>query len=266
MLLDKSYIFGQSKDIIQTLCEEKQVYLCGAFLYEVFKDKPEKRASIMNKFPCISGRPKYAVLPNINKFIEQEFLKQAPINNDLAIVLTERDFSIHHKLIDPEFNFEGEFSRVMSDKEKDVNQGTAALLKHIKDFSTMYGYLISEENDESKQEEIMVSDCAVKYIMSVSKIIFDKEMESENKKMRFPEIDKVDSNWFTYKFFQVYNLISLDIIKRYPNLQTILKSNKSKEKLRHDYLDLEYLLWALQLRGFATEEKKLKRWYQLLTN
>ena len=47
------------------------------------------------------------------------------------------------------------------------------------------------------------------------------------------------------------------IIKKYENLEVILKTPKTKEKVKHDIIDSFYLMQGILEGGFATDEKNL---------
>ncbi|HFQ5112088.1 TPA: hypothetical protein ACGU7D_000802 [Vibrio vulnificus] len=263
MIVDKCYIQGAKTDLVRQLCDSTQVYLCEAFLYEVFKQDKSSRAKMMRKFPDPSlSKNSYKSLPSVYKLLAFELENKSPFGN-VDKFLTENDYSIHTQLTDETFDFGGELSKSIDNRKDVVNNGTASLFKHIKDFTPIYNLL--KENSKGNLNENIIGENAVRIIMAVMKVQYDNEVKGTGKKT-FPNINNIDSTWFVYRFVQVHNLVAINILSRYPDLKVLLDSDKAKEKLRHDYLDIEYLLWGIILNGISTYEKKLNDWYELLTN
>ncbi|ENM3908802.1 hypothetical protein GCS57_003546 [Vibrio cholerae] len=267
MILDKSYVQSAKSSDVEELAINNDLYLTEAFLYEVIKNDNKNRSTFLKKLSNQNGEPLYKILPNANIMLLHEVNEKKPTFQDYMSFVNERDYSIHSSLADENYDLTEEYTAVLEKMRETVNNGTLSLFSHIRSFGKMYDYLITEAKSKNVDlEEFIVSDFAVKYIGVVLKFGFDKDMEREKKTERFPEIKDLNEAWFIYRFIQVYNLISLDIISRYPDLTVLLNSKKSVEKLRHDYLDLEYLLWAVSFKAFQTKENKLNRWYNLLTS
>ena len=266
MILDKSYIQGISAKQIHELAKSNKLYLCEAFLYEVLKADATVRSRIMKKFPIENGIPAYSILPNANLMLNYEIKYKKKASRNANDYLQERDYSIHSSLINEIEELSREHQSVLKERRAYVDNGTTALFFHIKNFHKLYGVLVQQAIEKGINiEEYIISREAMMLIGVTTKIIFDQEIKGDGKIERFPDFGELDSGWYSYRFMQVYNLISIDIIRRYTDLDIILSSSNSVEKLRHDFLDLEYLLWATTVNMFATKEKKLQRWFDLLT-
>lgn len=67
----------------------------------------------------------------------------------------------------------------------------------------------------------------------------------------FPPAELVDEKWAYFRWIQVQLLAGLDFIARHGS-----KTNPNQEKLRHELLDLDYLLPALLVGGLACRETR----------
>ena len=79
----------------------------------------------------------------------------------------------------------------------------------------------------------------------------------------------LNKSWTLMRWYQVRQLFSLDIYDRYGAVdfsrwpqERIVKLKE--EKIKHDVLDMWYLILGVLQGGFATNERKLKRFYELL--
>ena len=84
-----------------------------------------------------------------------------------------------------------------------------------------------------------------------------------------PPSDILNKSWTLMRWLQVRLLFSLDIYARYGGEDFSKWTQQQKEKLKeqkikHDVLDMWYLILGVLQGGFATEDKKLIRLYKLL--
>lgn len=265
MILDKSYVKSVKASEIEALSENNDLFLTVAFLYEVLKSEDKERSVFWKKLSNSRGDPIYKVLPSVYLMLLHEVNENEPTCNDIASYIGPRDYSIHKLLADEDYRFTEEEKTKIKEQKGFVNKGAQSLFCHINLYKKMYCFLMSEAKLKGVEpEKFLISDFSVKYIGFLMKLEFDKEMERERKSERFPEIESLDESWFLYKFIQVHNLVSYNIISRYSDLGILLETENAFEKLRHDYLDIEYLLWAISFKEFKTKENKLDRWFSLL--
>lgn len=74
----------------------------------------------------------------------------------------------------------------------------------------------------------------------------------------------IDKTWITFRWFQVHMLFALDLWCKYPKGVEGVGGERLRERLRHDALDAQYLIVGLLEGAFASNEKKLCKWWSLL--
>ncbi len=77
------------------------------------------------------------------------------------------------------------------------------------------------------------------------------------KKMEFRHAEKLDHAWFTFRFIQAVALQSLVFRRRYPDVEL----GCSRERIEHDFHDMDYLALGLHVGSLATNDisPKLKK-------
>ena len=79
-----------------------------------------------------------------------------------------------------------------------------------------------------------------------------------------PTQEKLNESWTLLRWLQVRLLFNLDLYVRYGNNKSIELTKNLKSKLKNDVLDMNYLILGVLQHGFATKERKLIEFYNLL--
>lgn len=87
-----------------------------------------------------------------------------------------------------------------------------------------------------------------------------RELYGAIRKDFMPSPDAIDPRWLFFRWMQVHLLAGVDFIYRYGHSACVTSS-----KLPNDFIDLEYLVIGLVAGAFATREKRLRRWFRLLS-
>lgn len=75
----------------------------------------------------------------------------------------------------------------------------------------------------------------------------------------------VNETWACFRLMQVRMLFAIEHTHRWgANADPEVQSKKAFDKLEHDVHDQQYLIQGVLEGAFATEEKKLRQWFQLL--
>ena len=81
---------------------------------------------------------------------------------------------------------------------------------------------------------------------------------------QLPPVKAIDHTWALYRWLQVQFLFGVDLYVRYHGRVPREPSPKVFKKVEHDVLDAQLLMLACLEGAFATQEKKLQRWWRLL--
>jgi len=247
IVLDKSFLRGVSGNKIKNLSQDNIFLMPFALLYELVKDEPRKRAKLFQKF---DNEKKYLLLPSFYTLFQYEIDNNKPITLP-SDYINQRDYSLHKQLCNETYILSDKQRRAIEGQKKDKDILVNIFFKLIKE------YIESKKNTSRKELE--------------EKIIFNKEKLTQDYKelqryygKEILDASNFNDNWFIYKWLQVLNLFAIDIAYRYDSINIITDSPKTTEKIIHDILDMEYLVFAISENGFATQESKLIEWYKLL--
>jgi hypothetical protein len=79
-----------------------------------------------------------------------------------------------------------------------------------------------------------------------------------------PPADIVSPDWACVRLLQIHLLFAADRWVRFGSQPTTELTPRAYRELEHDVLDVHYLVLGVLEGSFATNEKKLRRWFRLL--
>ncbi len=260
IVIDKSYLRGASREQVSHLASQHTLLMSIPLLYECIKEEPEIRAKLFRKFP--STKPPYILIPPIYELIQLENSNHLPSGRPSANA-SNKDYSVHEKLIDESYVLSENQISALENKRAEVNADTAIFLSLVEqeavNFKSEFDNIeVAQREDKKATIEKNIS-ADQDYITGIIKRVSQCNGSMIQKNITF------DINWANFRWFQVAQLFALDLYFRYPSLDDIKKSEKAYEKLRHDVIDAQYLMLALLEGGFATKERKLINWWNLLS-
>lgn len=252
IVMDKSYLQGKNKDQIRTLARGNQYFITRSFLYEVIKECPSNRAKLFKKF---NEEKPYILLPTFSDLFQYEMKNGKPCGLPSTYVV-QRDYGFHSNLCNEDYHLTDEKLMVLKGENIFLNR-TLILFELIIENNMELKNTITREDLDDK---IINDDSFIQ--RQYDSLILSKCMFGHSVK---PKKEQLNSGWFTFRWLQLMNLFTVDLAYRYASMDVINGSKKVKEKIRHDILDLEYLLFGIAEGAFATKEKKLIKWFSSLS-
>lgn len=252
IVIDKSFLRSAGREEVNEIAKNHKLLICDALTYECLKDTPKNRAVLFRKLPDFGTACEY--IPTVGSLIDYE-IKNRVACGAPSQHIKHRDYSIYKNLCDENYILPKEQIRVLKNKACDFDMDSQILQTLVK--WKFENYLNRPEKNEKQKFEFKVL-ADQDYINGV----IGKASEQVGSKI--PSCITFTPDWVTYRFFQAFELFSYDIFHRYDCIETITKSSKAFEKLKHDLIDLNYFILATLEGGFATKEKKLKEWWPLL--
>ncbi|TEU23328.1 hypothetical protein [Alkanindiges illinoisensis] len=244
LVLDKSYLRSVSKAKVEEL-EEKFIFLLPlAAVYEIIKDE-KYRAQLLAKF---TDENSYEILPSPKKLIdfEAEFLKPV-IKPSKLIQLTDK--SNHKSFINKEFKLTSKQQKAIEEEMDFYQDLTTQFIEN----ELKAGFDLKENRPDFFAK--------IQEIPDWNRVLIDSI--KEGKKIPFKNIpERIDENWYMYRFHQLNHHLRMDILNRYENIDTILESKKTIMKINHDLIDLLYLVEGILEGAFATKEKRLINFWE----
>lgn len=259
LTLDKSYLRACQKIDIAERSNAYRLVLPEAQAYEVIKDDCLKRAELFRKFP--ENSLPYTVAVSIQKALRFEADNLRPYSQEHA---EPRDISIHKSLANPKYSLSAYHRSVLERLLLDIKNDMVQILFLAKNWQNEHTAAFSGSDSErrTKINQLEQFICSADFVNEACRFT---SPQWETRIDRGVPSTVLTKDWVTFRWFQVNALFALDIANRYPNLSVAENSHRGIKQLNHDVLDSRGLLTALFVGGgFATQEKKLMRFWKLL--
>ena len=259
IVLDKCFIQSTNKIKILELARLHRLIISDALFYELLTENdPKTRSKCFAKF--LPNENPVDLVSHIGTLMRIEIDRHQaagkPSQNRELI-----RFQFNPQLIDSEYKFPKEV-------EQEIFNLTTELKTDVKIFSEIASMTPSffpnlftgtqAQRDQAKKD-------AEEAIASPDSLLdFYSKIESPYGEKPLPPAILITQDWAIYRWLQVRFLFALDLYLRYHGNIPIELSANVYEKMEHDVLDAQILMLGCLEGAFATNEKKLKRWFRLL--
>jgi hypothetical protein len=262
IVVDKSYLQGASSNEISKVASNHSLLMIEALLYELVKAESDDRAKFFAKFPN-KDRP-FELVPNAGTLFRKEISENRSCGFPSKYI-RYIDHSFTQLYRDPEYviSEKPKLANALNAQRENVQVDTDQLVLMIDDIPKIFPELASvcpadrQAMREAAELKISSDDDFVR--AHAAKLVVQSAYYAGNS----PPI--LDKTWITFRWFQVNALFALDLWFKYPQGLGSVGGDKLKERLRHDALDAQYLILGLLEGAFACNEKKLCRWWGMLS-
>lgn len=240
------------------LSERYQFVVTGPLFYELLTASEESRVRCFAKFP---SQPNPALLvDHVGTLMHKELVHGRaagkPSENRINIA-----FQFNPELAEWGYELPLQATRALEHQSIELSSEIHQVIEISKTSEGLFGPLLSgsqQEQDHARSAaEDLIANCdAVRD--------FYGALESPNAAFSYPSKDIVNSGWAVLRWLQCKMLFALDIHIRYRGNVDNMLSSRVLEKLEHDLQDMQHLTLAVLEGAFATNEKKLQRWWRLL--
>jgi len=257
VVLDKSFLQSATRARMHELANNGRLLTSEALLYELLS-KPEDYRACFSKFPSIDN-PVDVVL-HVGGYLKREIEshRRAPKPSDRK---RQVRFQFNPRLLDSDYCLPEEAASEIARQHKEL-LGDVATLKEraigIPDFfpDLHVGSDAMRKATKAEAEELIAKPDSL--------LDFYSGMRAPKGIRRFPPRKLVTDQWAIYRWLQVQFLFALDLYLRYGVALAAPMSPAVEERIEHDVLDAQYLFIGVLEGAFATEERKLQRWFRLL--
>lgn len=235
LVLDKSFIQGSNAAQLDELAGEYTFYIPSAFYFELFNNQPDARSRTISGLKYFhridvytslkeereQGKPVNSINSNIKVFNPLVRDKQWRVREQESRVLANYNNKIVNPLVDI-------FIALINNKITlgFSSEELAALSGSEKDFSTLCGELIKKERIQRIAEMASIQHASF-----------------------------IDSSWLHFCLVQAWALQVLILKKYYPDPRQCL----GRKRMKHEILDMEYLILGLHCGSLATKETSQKK-------
>lgn len=250
VVLDKSYLRGASLSKLRETSDKSSILITDALLYETTKDT-EFFHLHLDKLTKLESTT--YVLPYFGRSLRWEAQNREP--SPLASTHGTPRRMLDYAALRESINHPDK-QQMQREKAKQYDDDVDIFLAINKLMANELESSIPSK-DSNKENELTEFERRIADDQALIQGYADRldVDDSNDPKTPLPLITK---EWATYRFLQVYSLFSAEKWSK-DNVHPV----KSKKTL-HDVIDMQYLLHAVREGGFASKEKKLKRWFLLL--
>lgn len=258
LILDKCFLEGVSKSHLLELSNKYQLIVSGPLFYEMLTTRSTSRVRCFRKL--LSNRNPVLLVEHIGILLRKEIEYSSPAgkpsNNRINI-----DFEFNSKLLEVDYQLPIESARAIDHQSLELQSELYQIIELSKMSESLFGPLLTgtqEEQDRAKQNAEML-------ISNHDEIRnFFGALESPDPSLPYPSAQNMDSSWAFFRWLQVKMLFALDIHLRYQGKVDEMLTAGVLDRLEHDLHDMQHLTLGLLEGAFATNEKKLQRWWKLL--
>lgn len=266
IVIDKNFLFRAKYEDIQALSSSYSLLMSDSLLYELVKEPSNKeRAKYFSKFGVNNVTP-YLLIPRVGTLFHCEIHERKKARKPSEFYTAAREYhEVHKNLCDENYSISDHEQKIFDRENEGVSSDVNVFIEFLRRTETEVKETILKK---VRQKGRIDSD-------NLISVLNDKSILSEryckiyipdlgsNQDLR-PPFHYMDENWCTYRFVQVYLLLSIDVLHRYEKLDILLKSKSALDKLKNEVVDAQYFIQALLEGGFATHEKKWRLWWKLL--
>jgi hypothetical protein len=265
IVIDKNFLFGARSEDIQALSNNYRLLMSDSLLYELLKEpSSKKRAEYFSKFGVDNVTP-YILISRVGKLFHYEIHNRKMARKPSEFFTADRDYQVHKKLCDANYSFSDHEQKMFNREHEGVTSDVNVFIEFLKRTETEVKETILKKVRKKGQidPDKLISVLNDKSVLSERYCkVFIPDL-GDNQDLR-PPFHYMDDNWCTYRFVQVYLLLSIDILHRYEKLDILLESKSALGKLKNEVVDAQYFIQALLEGGFATNEKRWRQWWKLL--
>jgi hypothetical protein len=257
VVLDKSFLQSATKARVHELASSRRLLMSEALLYELLS-KPADYRACFSKFPDIEN-PVDVVL-HVGGFLKKEIdgRRPAPRPSDRRRRVR---FKFNARLLEPDYRLPDEAAAEIARQHLEVLADTESLKSRALGALDHFPELLAG-NDAARAAARVAAEELV--AQPTALLDFYGQLRAPKGMKRLPPRRLINERWALYRWLQVQFLFAIDLYLRYGDSLAHPLSARVEERIEHDTLDAQYLLIGVLEGGFATEEKKLKRWYKLL--
>lgn len=258
VIVDKSFLQGQSKAAVQEFCKRHRILMTEALLYELLSN-PTDRRSCFTKLPATTNP--VDIVMHAGGYLKKEIYsrRQTPRPSER---IQNFDFEFNARLRANDYRLPPEALLVLEDQRTELMADVASL----KARALLMPKFFPEVFEGSDPERLSARHAAEGDIAASPGKLFDfyASLRAPKGQKKLPTRRLITEEWAVYRWIQIHLLFSLDLYCRYGNALGGTLTPNVEEKIEHDVLDAQYLFIGVLQKSFATHEKKLRRWFALI--
>lgn len=249
IIVDKSWITSVNKTYLEEICKTNYLILPAPLGYELFTSTDKEQAiRIWEKLNTV--KEKIILIETINELIRFEVEHQKPFGALDKFFLNISFYADIEKIrngLDKSQKF------VLNNyKIKWESHGTDSFLKILEGVHNYFPNIENIKDSKSEQfNEVLNTICEDKNLLLK---IYD-----DIKPSKYPPSKIINYEWAVLRWIQIHLLYAVEYKRKHD-----LKNRKiAYLKLAHDNIDIEYLMLGVLNKCLASDDKKIKKLFDL---
>ena len=260
IVVDKSFLEGTATDRIRELATSYRLLVSDALFFELLTADVSSRKKCFSKFP--PDENPVDLINHIGTLMRFEVEHKTPAGKPSTHRENQDfDFQFNSKLVSEEYELPSEAESVIEEHMAEIQSDVAAYLDRAEVVPTFFPDLLSGTTERRKVAVEEAEEIIAKPGMLIP---FYASLKSPPGERSLPPPDMICEHWAVYRYLQVQMLFALDIFVRYQGQRPDTKNPNIYERMEHDILDAQVLMLGCLEGAFATQERKLQRWWKLL--
>lgn len=258
IIIDKCYLQGTSGKAIQHLSSRFFLLMPNVLFYELISSDEPGRSRCFKKLPKeVNPIP---IAKHIGALMKKELTTHEPSGLP-SENLEEINYRFNPALSNGSYKLSDTDVATMREIEVELNSDISKLINKSSIVATIFPDLSKGSTEERKKYIEEIEDFIANDVNELRKFLSSLELPGE---ATIPDKNKLNTSWALFRWLQVQLLFSLDVNNRYGDIKPSTLTAKQTIKLEHDVLDAHYLISGVLQGAFATKEKKLMRFFNLL--
>jgi hypothetical protein len=261
VVVDKCYLQGSKTDHIRELCLSHNILMTDVLFYELISSSEPQRSRCFAKFPPTENP--VSIIQHTGALLRKEINSHAPSGKPSDNPENIR-YRFHPELATGEYVFPEDARQALDEENYKTHESVVSFIQRVRIIKEIFPeLLIGSDFDKAAANQeavrIIVSD-------TTSILKFYSNFESPVGEKPLPPVEIITPAWALFRWVQIQLLMSLDVFFRYqgkiPEASEL--THPWYDKIEHDLLDAEYLVLGVLEGSFATTERKLQRYWQML--
>lgn len=258
IVLDKCFLQSTSKAKIFELARLHRLIISDALFYELMTEIEPTRSRCFAKFLPIENP--VDLVSHIGTLMRTELDSYQPAGKPSQYRELIR-FQFNPLLLSTEYKLPKEAEQEISNATIELHMDVKLFIERAFMTPSFFPDLLTGKQTQRDQA---IKDAEQVIATPNALIDFYSKLESPSGEKPLPSANLITQDWAIYRWLQVQLLFSLDLYVRYHGNIPVELSASIFEKMEHDVLDAQLLMLGCLEGAFATNEKKLKRWFRLI--
>lgn len=255
IVLDKCFLQAASWQTVCGLAERHDLIITGSLFHELLTGDQDARRRVFSKLPR-RNNPAH-LLDNLSALLAHEEKTHTPAGNITGHAL-DITFRFNPLLTEKEYKIPSDALEAIAENEATTLRLVESYVARTNGVVEMFHQVTkgSDSHRLASLAEIEAEIADPESTLTFYRSIGDPEL---------PPANLLAPDWATFRFYQTSLLFSLHTIHRHRGPVPLPLTAKEFQRLEHDVHDQIALCTGILAGGLATNEKKLKKWFTLLS-